>query len=57
MADRIPLPRELQHLIEKRDSDSGRREDRRKADEPIAIERRSGIDRRQRRRRGEDRTS
>lgn len=54
MKDRIPLPHELQHMVEKRDDDR-RQEDRRKQDVPVAVERRSGIDRRQRRRRTEDR--
>ena len=57
MADRIPLPPELQHMVEKRGGDGRRQEDRRKQNIPVAIERRSGTDRRQRRRRDEDRTS
>lgn len=59
MSDRLPLPRPLQNMVEKREdteSNDRRTADRRKQNVAVAIERRSGIDQRQRRRRTEERS-
>ena len=55
MPNSLPLPPDLQILLEKREDDDRREADRRQQDVPIENDQRGRAPRRQRKRRGEDR--
>jgi hypothetical protein len=55
MSNTLPLPPELQFLLEKREDDERRGADRRQQDVPVENDQRGRAPRRQRKRRDEDR--
>ena len=60
MSDPLPIPEELQHLLEKRIQDERRKKNERRSSQPatgpsaVDVERRTGTDRRHGRRRLDD---